>query len=259
MINSILPAIIGQLQPSGGFVLPTPTSDFDPAFGCYSDAGITPSTDNTLLYQWDDNGTLGNTGEQTSSSRRPLWRADGGALRNNKPYVDFVSLDYMQIIDSSFDYRDSAMTFYLVVDDADGNYNTMLMKGSDWNWDDGFIIYGDSSNNFVTSVNEWTAGRITNTDGSSGYEVRAFRFNQSFSDPQNNNRVNTNADDTGTTYSSVDTPIKNALIGASWDSSGTGPTLYADVKMYRMLIYNEYHDDTKYGEIIDYLMTEYAI
>tara|TARA_R110000803_G_C11910107_1_gene313138 strand:+ start:19 stop:792 length:774 start_codon:yes stop_codon:yes gene_type:complete len=257
MIHTILPGMIGQLQ---GFSLPTPTSDFNPAFDCYTDAGTTPCTNGTLVYQWDDNGVLANTAQQTNATSRPTWYSDGGAARNNKPYVDFPGLDYMEIIDSSTDYRDSEMTFYMVVDvNSPGSYDTLLSKNSDYNWDDGWIFYTNSSGDHNTCINEWSAGVISNTDGTINAEVRAFRFKQSATGAQNNNRVNTNTDDTGTTFTTVDTPIKNTLISASWNSSGTGASLYADYYCYRILIYNEYHDDTKYGEIIDYLMNEYGI
>jgi hypothetical protein len=248
------PATGGGSIPTSGLI-----TDFDAASGCYQDAGTTLCTNNTLVQEWHAGGySSSDTAVQTTSTDRPTWfSADG----NGDPYVHFPGLEHMELTSSSSLYRDDDLTIYLVKDNlgAPGSFDTIFCKTQTFDWDFGWMIGVDGTDAFRSSINEWSAGQILNSDAGSGKEVCNFRFKTSAGTQYNKSRVNTFADRTGTTYTANDAPLKNALFGASWDAPGTGPTARYEGYVYRLLIYDNYHDDTQVTDIISTLMTQYSI
>ena len=229
----------------GGAVFPPQTnlvSDFNAAIGVFTDAGVTTATNGDNIQEWHDQSSLGLIAEQTSNPRKPTWFASDAA---GNPYVDFPGLDYMTIL-STTSYRDSDLTFYIVSDVVSpAAFDTILNKSTDSNWDDGWWIGMNSTPNMRTSVNQYPDNEITSSYSIAGKGPYYMQFKTSA--PTKEIAI---GDSSGTRqtlalapgFDTNDAPLKDTLLGASWNSSGSGPTLYYDGYIYRILIYNTYHD-----------------
>ncbi len=258
------------LQSSGGIPSIFPTAnletDFNPEFGCYSDDVGTLCEDDDTVYDWVEQSPYGLTARQTASGDRPLWKNTGGSV--SAPYVYFEGSEWMEILSSTLRYKDDNYTAYVVMDFASnpGSYDTLFCKVTDYDWYDGWRFGGSSGYDWTSCVNEWSidpefGNEIENNDGTNAPMACAFRFKTDAEPYQNNNRVSTNPDDTNSSFigfPGTDAPNINALLGASYDYDGD-ETAEIDARVYRILIYNKYHDDDTYAQIIDDLKTMYSV
>jgi len=262
--NALKGRFINWVEP---YVVPTiPTlnlvSDWNPENDVYTDAGSTLAIDTQAVQEWHDQ-IGGVIAEQISgASFNPTYRTTGGSI--SKSYLDFDGTnEYMQILGSNVLYTDDDMSIYIVCElDTSAQYDTLFHRGEDWEWNTGWVMSMDDNSGTISStLNDWVDNELIGSGGTiNTVEVRSMRFRTSSAPKILNNRVNNTNESQLTLGVGNDTnnaPNKNALIGASWDSS-SGPYYQFDGKIYRILIYNSYHDDTTYSNTITTLMSEYS-
>ncbi|QDP66156.1 MAG: hypothetical protein GOVbin3661_72 [Prokaryotic dsDNA virus sp.] len=242
-------------------------SDFDPSAGCYSDAGFTLCEDADPLQEWHEQSLSSIKGDQTDASAQPVWY-ESDVARNSKPYVDFDGSDWVEIL-GTLNYRDDNMTIYLVMDPdwgSIGSFDTFIQKGTDFDWDDGWVGYFSSGGSDINSnVNTWSDNAVTNADAG-GPAAIAFgiRFKTDATVYRNGNQVDSNPEETDSSFvdfPGTDAPLTKALIGTTYDSDPTDPSSSFGYtgKIFRILIYSEYHDTTTFDQVLTDLQTEYNI
>jgi len=230
-------------------------ADWDPALGCVDGEGET-STNETGIYQWtDQEGSL--VAEQGSSGDQPIWMAGGNTNGTVYPFVDFPGLEFMEVLNSNTSFTQDALTVYAVLDlqGTPGTYDTLFHRGSDNYWDNGWRVGTDGSNNWEAFVID-EAYEASNTNATNAREVKVMRFNLNTPIIQTIDQTKTTA--TATPSGSNNTPNKNALLGASWNSSGTDGTFFIDGYLFRFLIYDAYHSDSDMGLMVDFLKKKYV-
>jgi len=230
-------------------------ADWDPALGCTDGEGAT-STNETGIYQWtDQEGSL--IAEQESAGDQPIWMAGGNTNGALYPFVDFPGLEFMEVLNSGTRFTQDALTVYAVLDlqGTPGNYDTLFHKGSDNSWDNGWRVGTDSSNNWKAFVVD-EAYEASNTNATNAREVKVMRFNLGDSVIETIDQTKTATDSPVT--GNNNTPNKNALLGASWNNSGTDATFFIDGYLFRFLIYDTYHNDVDVGLMIDFLKKKYV-
>lgn len=233
-------------------------ADWDPALGCVDGENAT-STNETGLYRWtDQEGSL--VAEQGSSGDQPIWMAGGGVNGRVYPFVDFPGLEFMEVLSSTNSFKQDQLTMYAVLDlqGTPGTYDTLFHKGSDYYWDDGWRIGTGTSSEWEGWVID-EAYEARNTNSTNNREVKVVRF-----DIDATGTKIIEAIDQGKTYVSTtpvgtnNAPTKNALLGASWDISGTNGTFFIDGYLFRFLIYDTYHSNTDVELMIDFLKKKYV-
>lgn len=245
-------------------------SDWNAENDVYTDAGVTLATNGQTVEEWHDQvSTIISSG----TTDKPTYYTSGGLI--SKPYVDFDgSGDFMEVIGSNVLYTDQDITFYIVSEiDTSSLYDVMIQRGQDWNWEEGWVVSIDDNNGgMAATVGDWNVNEVTTNGGSPGngqlnnLEVRSMRFQTSVSSgsrviniriSDNNVGIGTDTQKTLTGDDINDAPNKNALIGAGYDGSGNPTQYFLDGRIYRLLIYNTYHDDTTYENTIQALLNEY--
>jgi hypothetical protein len=236
-------------------------SDWNPENGVYTDAGSTLAVHGQTVEEWHDQSTNNLIARQTSISDKPTYLS-GATI--NKACVEFDGTNtWLEVIGSEALYGDADITIYIVLEiDTATNYDTIFQKGEDWNWDSGWLVSMDGAARSSATIFEWSQNEFTHTAGSTGtVEVRSMRFRTSSAPKISNLSVDGDPDTEITlnaSHETNDAPNHNAIIGASWNSTGTDHYYELDGKIYRILIYNVYHDDTTYANNISSLITEYS-
>ena len=239
-------------------------ADWDPAFGCVDGESAT-STDGTGLYQWTDQASS-LVAEQSSSGDQPTWRDGTTAPTAANPYVDFPGLEFMEVLSSTTSFQQNQITFYCVIDfqGTPGSFDTLFHKGTDYYWDDGWRVGTGTSNQWEGWVND-EVYEASNTNSSNAREAKAIRFDVDNTGTKIIQSIVKNPSTEAVTYTTGTTPIgnndapsKNALLGASWDSAGTDGTFFIDGHVFRVLIYDTYHDDSTAEAILDFLHKKYV-
>ena len=255
----------------GGGGLPTGNLELDvnPAIGAFQDfSSSVPCTNNTACYTLANQGTTFNF-QQSSSSRRPQWFSSSSA-QNNKPYLDFTE-DFMISQGGAplgvMDGDDGSLYCVVKFDSGASTYDTIMDKNTDWDWDDGWRLAVNTSEDWVTNVGGGgqSENEIENEDTTTTQaEVYTLRFrasttpyvNTSFSSWSIGNT------ETGTTtgFANKSTPFKHIMFGTSWNSSGTGASSFRwNGLVFRILGYNTFHDNATHDSIVATLKTEYGI
>ena len=241
-------------------------SDFNPALDAFSDAGSTLCVDGDGVYEWHDQQTTAYF-EQTTGSRQPTWR-DGVTTpgSNGKAFVDFDGSNDRGIVENSSTlWQDDDLSIYIVQDvTSTGSGDIILGKHTDYYYDDGWTIAMASANTrtYVGTGCFADCNETTGTNGTLNADIRAVRFKSSAVTYQHNQKVNLTAEEAGSVDSfsgGFDTPTKDAIMGASYDSGGAPGSFNYDGKIYRILIYNTYHSDIVRDAIITGLSTIYGI
>lgn len=230
-------------------------TDWDPALGCVDGLSAT-STNGTGIYQWtDQKGSL--VAEQSNVGDQPIWMEGGGVNGRVYPFVDFPGLEFMEVLNSNTSFTQDALTVYTVLDlqGTPGQFDTLFHKGTNQGWDDGWRVGTNNSNNFKAFVID-EAYDASNTNATNAREVKVMRFDL-------NTPIIQTIDQTKTTTSATpiginNTPNKNALLGASWNITGTGATFLIDGYLFRFLIYDTYHSDSDMELMIDFLKKKYV-
>jgi hypothetical protein len=255
-------------------VIPTDNkiTDWNAENDVYTDAGVTLATNGQTVQEWLDQ-VSGITAEQTTTSDKPTYYTTGGLI--SKPFVDFDGTDdWLEVLASNTLYTDQDITFYVVTEvDTSDQYETHFHRGENWDWETGWVVsMDDASGGMSATVGDWSNNEVTNTGGSAGngqlnnLEVRSMRFQTSVSSGSRviNIRVSDNSagigSDNGVTLTGDDindAPNKNAVIGASYNGTGTDVQANLDGRIYRLLIYNTYHDNDTYNNTIQALLNEY--
>ncbi len=242
-------------------------SDFDATAGCYSDAGTTPCVDSDPVQEWHEQSGGGIEGEQTDAAAQPIWYASDIA-RNNKSYVDFDGSDWIEVL-GTLNYRSDNMTIYLVMDPdwaSISSYDTFIHKGTNFGWDQGWVGYFDSGGADIEScVNAWSNNSVSNSDAGGPAAITfGIRFKTDAATYQNGNQVDSNSEETDSSFTGFPgtlAPLSKALIGTTYDSGPSDPSSSFGYtgKIFRILIYSEYHDTTTFDQVLTDLQTEYNI
>ncbi len=256
---------------TGGIPTANLELDVNPEFECYTDIAQT-----TLATNGDDIASIENQGsssfpfEQSSASDQPEWYSSD-ATANNKPYILFFEHNMISTtFNGSQCLRSGDCTFYVVanLDSMASSFSTLLNKDNDWDWDNGFRIGFDTSEDLITNVGGSTAfggdNELENTQTTAtSAQVYTLRFRSSTTPYENRNYSSYlgGNEETGTTvgFNVKNTASRQIVLGASWNSSGTGTSFEVDLRLFRLLGYAEYHDDATHTAIINELKTIYGI
>jgi len=232
----------------------------------------------------------------TSAGARPTWQS-GDTQANGKPYIyfDAAETEYMFFGSSSFALRGVRnTTIYLVVrpeNDQGGNGGYMWQTATYWNNDDGFTNSLDESNGNPTAYTTYCgdsaidncelienyydpsnnlmimslAIKTVDSEGelldSENMKVDNRVFDLSFSSPRPKN-VLTGIGSYGKRFddNQWERTSNSKPFGSQRTSSSGSPTssLAYDGRVYRMLQYDTYHDDTAQEAVMDDLKTIYG-
>jgi len=274
-----VPALPSPSAPAGSLLL-----DLDPSKEVYSDNGVTLATDGQDVYRWGDqsggsNDALGDLDPVYSGLTKPSYHASGA---NNKPYVHLDWFDgaaapfYNEwlVIDNSgaqFDvqegtivavlnpYRTSPSTGYLI--------NNSCSSGETVNAD-GWSIAASTVGDDVWSTNmqsvDPSAGsNYNNAPAYSGGELQVvvFRFSAG-TDGHHFTQVNGDAKLSGSTVSSIDFGnTSDVLINGRFTESSncSDPGIALGMYLYRLVMYDEYLDDTTVNNFISDLNSYHNI
>ena len=257
----------------GGGGIPTTNLQLDvnPALQCYTDIGQT-----TLATNGDDVASIENQGsssfpfEQSNAADQPEWYSSDSSA-NNKPYLLFFEHNMLSTTSNGEQcLRSDDCTFYVVsnLDSQASSFSTLLNKDNDWDWDNGWRIGFDSQEDLITNVGGSTAfggdNELENTQTTtSSAQVYTLRFKASATPYENRNYSSYlgGNEETGTSvgFNVKNTASRQIVLGASWNSSGNGTSFEWDGRIFRILGYSEYHDDTTHNSIISELETIYGI
>jgi hypothetical protein len=242
-------------------------SDWDAENGVYVDGGITLATNGQEVEQWVDKS---NNLIASGSTGKPTYNTSGTGF-SKKPYLDFDGTDnFLEVIGPSL-YKDKDISFYVVSEiDSASLYDVIFQKGPDWNWEEGWVVSLDGAGRLYSTVGDWPTNEVVESSGNlNKLEVRAMRFRTST--PSGTRVINTGVrrndghPKSSGAYTQLtlsgqdinDATNKNALIGAGYDGSGNPTTYFLDGKIYRLLVYNTYHDDVTYNNTIRTLLNTY--
>ena len=127
------PEFLNKNSKGGGTGGSVPTTnlitDMNPISGAFSDAGITPSTNGSLVYQWRDSSANAYLATQTLVGDRPTYNTGGS---KGFPYVFFTGLEWMRMTGTSLEYKQQEITIYFVgTVQSPGSYDHIFHKGLD--------------------------------------------------------------------------------------------------------------------------------
>lgn len=259
-----------QGSAGGGGGIPTANllSDFDPAVDVFDSNGD-PITDADYIYEWHGNGSTNNIARQTASNDQLRWLESGPEGSGQSCVEGFGGSSGMEVLNSVGDYNSNDITFYAVADWDTGNENEAIWSnnssGGAFGYDDGWWVGAGTSSDerhktYVDNMSNASGYTIINTSGNNQLQVRGFRFKTSSGTQYNNNKVQDGTQDTANTLVASNytkNTTKNSLIMANYDGSGNWPSNGFDGKVYRILVYGTYHDDTTYNNILQELEDTY--
>lgn len=239
MLQSIFLGRNDQQQP------PTPGGDII----CDFDASENGKCLNPLNNQCVVNDTVKNWisnnepvfASQTSFSDQPVFGIDE---QINKNYVNFPGSEFMTINDSKTLFNKNDLSIYIVCSIVvPYSSDTIFTTCSNYYWTDGVnISTGFSSEHDTTAF----GGTIENENGLRlDRQIRSMRIKRSEQPFSHNNRVNNRLQKTGSIGSNNFNTTRDALIGASWNSSGSNQTFFFDGFLYKLLIFDVYHSDAE--------------
>mgnify|MGYP005726558595 CR=1 FL=1 len=276
--------------------------DLDPEERCYNNyLTDVQCTDGDRVVRWFHTGAEPNGAwkmAQQSEDNQPIWQ-DGGILTNYKPYVWFPNEQNIPGTEGQpYFYswmksegaggmwagRSNTMSIYAVVITDDSQeartYNVLMEKNSDWNWDDGWVLNFQDSNDFHTYVGTRygsayppypATNEIVNTSrvgfsGSPAPKIYSLRFNADSSgrEPEYINQNYSGAFSgntqlgTTTDFDQKYTPMDYIHLACSENSSGVSGSYRWRGKILRILGYSAYHDDTTHASVISALETTYT-
>jgi len=254
------PEFLNKNSKGGGTGGSVPTTnlitDMNPISGAFSDAGITPSTNGSLVYQWRDSSANAYLATQTLAGDRPTYNTGGS---KGFPYVFFTGLEWMRMTGTSAEYKQQDITIYFVGTVMNpGVYDHIFHKGLDRYLDNGWGLQLNGSGYHEMWANNEGSYVATSPTALSTIAVRAGRFKLSAAPRYINARMNASADGTAVAPNLTNAPSKDACLGAGWyDAGTTTATYFYQGHMYRLLIYSGYHDDTTYAATIATLRATY--
>lgn len=186
---------------------------------------------------------------QTRFSDQPVFGFDEFI---NKNFVNFPGSEFMTIDDSKSLFNKNDLSIYIVCAIVTPySSDTIFTTCSDYYWTDGVnISTGFGGEHDTTAFGE----SIENTNGTTfGRQIRSMRIKRSEQPFQHNNRVNNRTTNSGSIGGFPFDTSRDALIGASWNSSGSDQTFFFDGYLYKMLIFDGYHSDAEQDAQIDEL------
>jgi hypothetical protein len=270
--NYIVPA--SPSAPAGSMLL-----DLDATKEVYADDGVTLATDGQDAYRWSDQSGGSNDAVNVSGLTQPSYHVSGD---NSRPYVHLDWFDsggapyyneWMTIDNSSGDFDTQVLTVIAVVN----SYRTSPSTG--------YLINNSCSAGESVNAKGWSLAVITSGDdrwssnmqsvdpvaGSNFGNAPAYTANttqiivQRFSAGTVGHhyvQVNNEAKMSGTTVTSIDfgggsDVLLNARYGETSDCSD--PSVSLGCYLYRMVVYDEYLDDTTINNFIAELNTYHNV
>ena len=186
---------------------------------------------------------------QPTFSKQPIFGFDG---QINKNYVNFPGSEFMLIFDSKTLFNQNDMSIYIVSAILNPySSDTLFTTCSDYYWTDGVNISTGFSGQHISTA----FGETIEDDNGNGFQrqIRSVRIKRSEQPFKHDTRVNNRFVRPGTIGGQAFDTSRDALIGASWNSSGSGQTFFFDGWLYKLIIFNKYHTDAEQDAQIDQL------
>ena len=231
--------------------------DLNPAYDTYYDtAGTIPCTNGQTLARWLDKSNTSSHFSQILPGDRPNWYSSG---LNGKPYVKFPGFECMYS-DSSTILMQPDLTIYIVtkLNSSPNVFDVLLCRSDSYNFTNGWATYTSTAAQHYAQIlnSSYGISRV----GDLNLSLRSHRFKTSAAPKYNKGRYNNSADSVGATPSgSINTPVKQTVVGGSWNVGGDGFTANVKMDLYRLLIYSTYHDDATYLDTLTKLNAIYNI
>tara|TARA_Y100000385_G_scaffold288355_1_gene354746 strand:+ start:681 stop:1568 length:888 start_codon:yes stop_codon:yes gene_type:complete len=238
-------------------------------------------TNGNALSSLTDSSSNADTATQSSSGAMPIWY-ESDSTRNNKPYIRFNEtrdltnggVTFLEI-QSSFNYDESKMSIYLVMDinHWDSTYDPFTNYFSNTPDDDndgGFRLGSDSTSySMNASVSQYPANEFEIKNSLVSPRVVVYKFSTTGSSSTYVNKGGYSSGgsvsySTDTSYLDFDESRQNLgsdfpkpLLGTGRDGFGSEPYGGVDFNFYRLLAYEECHSDATSLSIVNSLKTEY--
>ncbi len=178
---------------------------------------------------------------------------------NGYPVVDFTksSKDHLEVSnDNSLNPDKISIIVVGKYTSSSDSWAPFVIKCSDWDWDDGYGIARNNSNNsFLGYVNNYSSNRVSASLSTNSDNIITMVYDK--------NKVQTyyNGTSKGTdSYSSnINNSSNDLIIGASPNTSGTGTRNYLDGEIAEVILVKEDITDVERIILHNYLAAKYGI